>query len=1495
MTISVFDIVSTTDVVSVNPPASILYPQSSTQTTVNFSYTGSIQSFTVPGGVSQITVTTTGGGGATGLSGGQSRGGSGQHTYFSYSNSSTVILGNILLLSGGGAGGADQIANGFDGQGINGYPDVYGGVGTYSTGGDGTSYVYGQGTNQSTSTATNGASGINQYSGGNGGIATATFSVKPGDIFYYYVGKGGTAIASGYPAGGDGSISVSYYNSPFDSETITESYTSLEISNINIFDSESIAEFTTIGVKSYVTTLFPSQIGVSGYKHETSTLYNAQNQFTVRPSLICQIVDDTFLVNDQLYNNNSSTSGFSADTTLAPDGTILAIGSDNSGNLVFTQVSDGTQLSEWNKILNGTGTVLVVSNSWSYYNPNITSTDFHLNPSIEVSDWINGGYIADVYYWWYDAGTFDIYHLRGTYSNGSWSWASSDITGSIGVQNNAGFISLTAGKPIYDSITGNTSACVFCVDGSDGTANPSIVYVNYIANGVFNAQSWYSWGNIPNYANSSEWYIHSLDSQYINGTYYVVFSGYHTTLESTNSFNQVQPSLSSSTITQSDFFGNFGIYIMEVQQITNFGSTNSTGVIFTEPREVLSFNSSSNTNLNQALYPGLFYDGEYLWLTFRADVVQTVSSDLTATTTTNYYICKSKDFWNFDYPTIINDTAGNSIVSPGTTSTNGVCRYSLVGSQNGFYYLWGDGALWQFIQNNVIADVSNDILSIQIQDQSGGASSINLTINNANGKWGGTSPSGNNYSAIWKNGIPNVNSKIYLRIGYYTTAGSETIPKSIYYITDITQKVGANANDLVIVGQDFNHLLSITKTAFSYTFTGPDLYYDGFNNNTLANWNSQSGLWQQVSNLTFGSYSYNAYAPYTTYKTTAGSELYELNGNTFTILNGYAVTKTKATLSVIAYLPASSVSGAKVSIYPWYVDSNNYIEILLEAASSITTLYINQAINGSVTTINQSSLTSFTISSADWYPIYITLYDFAAYIDVMIGQNGGVGNEVGNFTFSEAYYSGTLQQVNPYSSINGKYPTIALGTSGDIGSVSSKPSPGLVAFANFKFVQYDYSQTIEQLTKKLATKAHIFDYVSENDYVQDLYDITQWTSSGAFSLLNRQINLGGQAFALQNTTQYGNGRMEFDAKLDTTATDDFGFDIILRSTSSSDLSNCFKLRIMNAKDNNGNVFIKASLLESVVTSMSYTDQVLFSSVIPDILNPSSSNTTPYTGNNNLYIDLSNWNHFSVDFNKGWYVLYVNEVMVFAWYDNNNTLTQLGDTQFISGYFGFSTVNAGAETDPAFTDNETLYVKNIYFPTFWHQNPAFTLNPGDDITSAIQQNLQTQFGWFFSDLGGNFKIINLKSTDPVTYNYGDSATNYLLYGTSIDSSNKEYYNQVLVVGDGVSAIATDNTSVGSNGILREEVIVDYTITTETAAQSRANQELTNIKKYGAQPAPTLQINPGSEIFDVVNVIDKSTTNTTALDGNYRNYTQSFNIDNQSHYSITLGLGDVSDTN
>ena len=180
---------------------------------------------------------------------------------------------------------------------------------------------------------------------------------------------------------------------------------------------------------------------------------------------------------------------------------------------------------------------------------------------------------------------------------------------------------------------------------------------------------------------------------------------------------------------------------------------------------------------------------------------------------------------------------------------------------------------------------------------------------------------------------------------------------------------------------------------------------------------------------------------------------------------------------------------------------------------------------------------------------------------------------------------------------------------------------------------------------------------------------------------------------------------------------------------------------------------------------------------------------------------------------------------------------------------------------------------------WTQIENFSINPGDDLESSIEALLNTIRAYFFSDLFGRFKAVVLRSTDPSTYTYDNQI---VLQG--VDNSDKEYFNEITVVGaGGITATARDAASIGTNGIIRESVINDNTLTTYNDALARAQAELINANKFNNQYNPKQANNVGSEIYDVVHVTNTG-ANTSNVDQDVRNYSQETDVggDNISYW-------------
>jgi hydrogenase maturation factor len=88
------------------------------------------------------------------------------------------------------------------------------------------------------------------------------------------------------------------------------------------------------------------------------------------------------------------------------------------------------------------------------------------------------------------------------------------------------------------------------------------------------------------------------------------------------------------------------------------------------------------------------------------------------------------------------------------------------------------------------------------------------------------------------------------------------------------------------------------------------------------------------------------------------------------------------------------------------------------------------------------------------------------------------------------------------------------------------------------------------------------------------------------------------------------------------------------------------------------------------------------------------------------------------------------------------------------------------------------------------------------------------------------------------------------------------------------------------------ITDYTITTYQDALVRAENELISNNSVAAQNNPNNPMNVGSEMFDVITLINTG-NNSTSVNGNYRVFNQTFTLDgSKGQYSIQIETGDLS---
>lgn len=1182
-----------------------------------------------------------------------------------------------------------------------------------------------------------------------------------------------------------------------------------------------------------ISTDFNSQVTISDYKWLSPTLYSAQQQPNVRYAFKTFIKDDSVS-----WSQNIGTFTFPifGNSAMAPDGSLLVVGTASNGsgvdgNLWFKRIINPTDVTQWTT----TGaTQLVALGSWRSYD----ATDaYPLPPAISVSDWYQGTYVIDVYYWVYTGSParYYIYQQRSLDGGKTWFSGMQYNTSLLGTASGL-YMGLGAGKPIDNGVSGSheqLGASVFFINSATNVPGSTDDTINFIYSpnvqlGSYNITAASQWSS--NYIASGDWTLSGLDVFYQDNVYYVVFSGYHNKYGSSNTA-----------------VGNFGLYVTQVSAFNGDLSFNNGLVVWNREKSILVSGSTSTTNFAQFTLPRLSFDGTTLRLMFKGQIVQSVDENQNVTTTENYYLSESQDFVNYSYPLLLSDTNGNLFVDPnkgfGISTTSFQSMYGFIPYSSNLdntagypqitnFCIIGNGGVWQYTQNNVMADLSDYVLSYDISESAGGPSSITINVGNANGQWVGISPTLPNYQAIKKN------AKIYMFQGYYNVNGiPEYAPKNIFYIDDIQQKVTAVNNDLVITGRDFFKQFKTTISKFTFNYDGTDFIQDNFDGTTLGNWNVQNGgiSWAEGTNPQTGGGAYT-YAQTIFPASQVPASTNSGDVASLIALSGLNLTQSDWLLATCVQVPTSG----QVEVYFSYIDNNNWLKLSLQASAPYGQIF--QKINGVITTPFTSYNT--TLGGYAWYPIWIRQYGWNVY-DIYIGGALSTPSEYRKYNESNKAW-GAIGFSGSTPTNSSFVQTIALGNNG-----------AQAAFALLYMSQYRQSNSVQDLVESFGTQARIYDYWVRNIYEEYFNDSSKWTlsipSGTSISLAGDRLALSGNtgltnfAVAFYNNQQFTDAEIDFDMyvpQIDATYGADVRF--IFRSQSLTSDSTAYICRLYSSSNKN--------LLVQFTATGGY------------VLAQSNLNGTNF--------DITKPHHYRVGFSQNVMYVFIDNVMVLSWRDDNNT--------YSSGYIGWETY---------LTNGATIY--NVVSPQFFNQVRTFGFNPGDDIEDDLNNVIEIQRGWIASNLLGWVDLLILASTDPVDYYYGDNAQNFLLMDQEVDQSDKEYIDRVTVIGNnGIVATAQDNTQLGIAGILREQVVVDYQITTLQDAQNRANYELQNFNKFNTQPAPKLNNNVGSEIFDVVNVKDASNVNSSGYNSNVRVYNQEIVLNGQTNeYSITLGLGSV----
>lgn len=1171
--------------------------------------------------------------------------------------------------------------------------------------------------------------------------------------------------------------------------TASDSVRMEEINAIKVTDTTAVSASVTMAEVNFGLSGMLVNLVSTSYKWVTSTLLAAQKQFNIHPYFTAKIIDDTVQPNAVLIPTGSGANPAGNGTLLrAPDGSLIAAGFDGSDHISFFKATDmNAAAGVWpTQVTLDTGTDILNAQN---------------RVSMAVSEMINGSYRIDISYFNnFVNSAADIVLINQHSDDGGVTWTKSTIITPTSMSSslyatNSFNLCLATMKPYLNTAGQLVSGWLYIkqsgsVFGVSNTNGYDLTYVTRTGSTISTETPW-----SPKNIDSGDWTLQGVDTYTVNGTVHVIFSGFRNIVDTPNA----------SLAATGGNNGNFGLWHTSINTLTNSISSD----LWKVPTKLLISLANTSNNLNSFTFPVVNVDASgQISCLFRATVTSSVAVTAQGATSqivtphTNYMIIFSQDGENFTYPTPVVDASGNELQVQQNPPGDGWVSYA---QQANYYYIGGESMMWQFIQNNITADVTQDVINWSISEAAGQPSSINIAIANQNNKWVGNSPTGTGAAAIAKN------RKIAVNPGYYNASSTpEVAPRNVYFIDDINQNVTSSNNSFTLIGRDLYKKLLITITKFAFGWFGPFFYSDTFDGSTLQNWNQQSGTWDETTNPGF-----------MTAASSAIDSVITLSGlNTVIPFSSSYVINFQRPVGGTAYF------------YPLYIDSNNWLRLsIIDGSSSYS---IDQMVAGSSTNLATGS---FSIASG-FVPILIKQYEYYKFAFIIGGPAFGTPNALAEWNLP-IHLSNEIDLTSVFVGPNPsfRFPwTVGFGCTSVAG-----------VFGFFKYVQYMPPNALYDLIKSLATKASVFSYKFQDLFIDYFFTPSNYT--GTFTSPNRNlvITAGNQALNNVSGENISDGELKFVAKVVSGSTA-YGFSVIFRNANGNQY-------MFNVAQTSGGIQCRF--------------QFLFSGTTYPFPNSFYDCSVPLT-NNSLSIDITQNHTYRIVMVGGWMYAFIDDIMVAAWNDNNT------DTNYLTtGTWGWIA-----------SANTTLIVNHVQSSAFWKQIPTFSLNPGDDVSDAITSIIQTLRAWFFSDLRGYFKALFLNSTDPSTYTYDNQ-----LAVQGVDQSDKEYISQVTVYGNnGIQATAT-NTTLMAGATIREEVIVDYTITTQADAQLRANNEITNANQYRNQYNPKQTMNVGGEMFDSVTVINTG-SNSSGVNGGTRAYGQVLTVGgSNSEYSIEIQTGNL----
>lgn len=874
---------------------------------------------------------------------------------------------------------------------------------------------------------------------------------------------------------------------------------------------------------------------------------------------------------------------------------------------------------------------------------------------------------------------------------------------------------------------------------------------------------------------------------------------------------------------------NYSIFITALLTLSRATGTD----LWMAPTPAMPVGSASATNLNSFVYPWAEVIGGLAYITFQATTVDSLaqtSQGQDAQVVTTH----------MNYMVIASDDGIHfsypSILvgTDGTEFESGT--YASLAPQNGYVYLGGgDGWLWELVQNHIVADLSQDVIGYQIQETAGQPATLNLNVANANGKWLGSNPTGSGAAAIQRN------RKVLVWQGYYNASGiPEAVPRNIFYIDDIMQTVTGTQNDMTLVCRDLYKQLKTTVTKFSYQYTGPTFFTDIFDGTFISNWNQIHGNWSFIGSIN---------PPLLELSSDSGAD------NVISLI-GSNGTSYGSLMRCFFRCPPTTPTGTHVFFYGMYIDADNWLRLDLDCFGG-TAWKVTKCVNASQTDLATGTL-PFTINN-NYFGVVIRRYGYFKFNFMIVNQVGGTGNDL------TAYSPSTIS----YVAVNGGIPEF------DLTGVFSSPftvalgasdSNQLMDYRFFFYSQYNNPNSLGEVVRNIARIAAIFTFKLTYTWREFLF--TNTFSGGTILNRNLTVTAGNQAFSTANIP-FSNGEISFKARI-TVANNanPAGFSFLFRHIPIGTNGQPEHYKFHTIQQSTGFSSPPVSCrFERYVAGLSPTTYYFYNTPY-DVSNDPPS---PSLGQGSIRYDLTQWHTYRIVMIDGWFYAFIDNQMVASWNDNNTLINYL-----TTGSWGF-------EAD----SNTTVQIKEIEAPNFWKPVQTFSFNPGDDAESAIESLIAQLRAFFFSDIFGRFKAVFLGANDPSTYSY-----DLQLSQSNVDQSDKEWVSQVTVYGNGVIATSR-NTSLMSGVAVREEVIVDYTITTQQDAQTRADNELINANQYLGQYTPKQVVNVGAEIFDAVTIINtgNNTLGTTTVTRTYAETFSEGGGNNNGDYSVELDTGDL----